>query len=242
MRRVPVGRERSTVRAAAGVAIVALLVALSACALSDLPPIAALLADVSSGTAPLAVRFDGSGSTGRGSPIVSFVWQFGDGDSASGSRVTHTYASPGSYTVELIVIDRRGREARAATTITVEDRSVPREGCVCFAEPFHPNAQGDDNAHLNDEYVTVRNDGPWDVDMAGWTVGDEGGHLYHFPAGFVLAAGASVSIHTGVGGDTADVLHWGWHEEIWTNRGDIAILRDPTGRIVSLYAYMDAAE
>jgi PKD repeat protein len=194
------------------------------------------------GDVPLTIHFDGSGSYGRGGAIVSFVWALGDGRSASGQRVTHSYTAPGHYTVELTITDRHGRQATTVAQITVEDRSVPSEGCLCFSEPFHPNAVGEDNANLNDEYVTVRNDGSWDVDLTGWTVSDEGGHVYGFPVGFVLAAGASVSIHTGVGADSADVLYWGWFEEIWTNRSDIAVLRDPSGHIVSLYAYMDAQE
>jgi PKD repeat protein len=46
------------------------------------------------------VTFDGSGSSG--SP-TSWVWSFGDGGTGEGSQVTHTFSSPGVYTVRLEV-------------------------------------------------------------------------------------------------------------------------------------------
>ncbi|UCF10183.1 MAG: lamin tail domain-containing protein [Candidatus Bipolaricaulota bacterium] len=221
---------------------VALPLVLASCTIGGQPPVAAFVASVDGESAPLTVHFDGSGSYGRTNVIVGFVWAFGDGHSASGRQVTHTYAEPGRYTVELTVTDRRGRSARVSSGMDVRVRQLPTVGCLCFAEPFHANAVGNDNANLNDEYVTVHNEGPWDVDLTAWTLGDEGGHVYRFPAGFVLRAEAYVSIHTGTGTDTAHVLYWGWHEEIWNNESDIAILWDASGRIVSLYAYMDAQE
>jgi DNA-binding beta-propeller fold protein YncE len=46
-----------------------------------------------------------STSTDADEPIVSESWNFGDGSSATGATVSHTYASPGSYTVTLTVAD-----------------------------------------------------------------------------------------------------------------------------------------
>ncbi|MFB6258573.1 MAG: PKD domain-containing protein, partial [Flavobacteriales bacterium] len=38
----------------------------------------------------------------------TFNWAFGDGDSATGQSVSHTYSSPGIYDVDLTVIDSNG--------------------------------------------------------------------------------------------------------------------------------------
>lgn len=52
--------------------------------------------------------FDASASTSPDSTIVHYVWDFGDGVETLGQVVMHTYAEPGTYTVELLVIDTSG--------------------------------------------------------------------------------------------------------------------------------------
>jgi len=61
--------------------------------------------------------FDGTGSTDDGT-IVTFDWDFGDGTSATGANVSHTYDGPGDYDVTLTVTDNDG--ATHDTTTTVE--------------------------------------------------------------------------------------------------------------------------
>ena len=60
-----------------------------------------------------------SASTPTGS-IASYEWDFGEpGPTASGSTASHTYASPGSYTVRLTVTDAGGLQSSAVRSITV---------------------------------------------------------------------------------------------------------------------------
>jgi PKD repeat protein len=64
------------------------------------------------------VTFDGSGS--RASPghnLVAFAWDFGDGTTANGVIVGHSYAQPGNYVVTLTVTDDQGLTAEATQTI-----------------------------------------------------------------------------------------------------------------------------
>lgn len=49
------------------------------------------------------LEFDGSESSGEGSAIVKYSWDFGDGNSAEGSFVNHTYTDAGNYFVTLEV-------------------------------------------------------------------------------------------------------------------------------------------
>jgi PKD repeat protein len=67
--------------------------------------------------------FDGSGSTSPNG-IASFAWNFGDGgaSSASGStmKVSHAYASRGTYTVTLTVVDKAGQSASIKQTVTIK--------------------------------------------------------------------------------------------------------------------------
>ncbi|MGB5139596.1 MAG: S8 family serine peptidase, partial [Candidatus Zixiibacteriota bacterium] len=63
-------------------------------------------ADVQLGAAPLAVSFSGSSL----SLVNSWLWRFGDGDSAFGQNVMHVYNDPGSFDVSL-QIDGSGGQA-----------------------------------------------------------------------------------------------------------------------------------
>jgi hypothetical protein len=69
---------------------------------------AVIAASAESGPAPLSVEFDGSGSTSPAGPITGFRWSFGDGDSAEGPKVSHTYQQPGRYQVRLTASDGAG--------------------------------------------------------------------------------------------------------------------------------------
>ncbi len=54
------------------------------------------------------ITFDGSGSLDPDGTVVEYLWDFGDGTLASGARVSHTYAQPGRYGVDLEVRDDSG--------------------------------------------------------------------------------------------------------------------------------------
>ncbi len=83
------------------------------------PPTARASAAPSSGTAPLVVTFAGTGSSDADGSIVSYAWNFGDGQTGSGMSVTHTYSAAGTYTARLTVTDNRGATASATVTVTV---------------------------------------------------------------------------------------------------------------------------
>jgi PKD repeat protein len=67
-----------------------------------------------------AVTLDGSASTDSDGTIVSYAWDFGDGSTASGAVVQHTYAAAGSYVVTLIVTDDDGAAHRDLTLVEVQ--------------------------------------------------------------------------------------------------------------------------
>src|SRR5687768_3548221 len=73
------------------------------------------------------VRFDGSISTaGLGAVITSYVWDFGDGRSATGVRPTHQYREVGNYLVTLTVTDSNGRSDQSeAKTVSVTAGQPP---------------------------------------------------------------------------------------------------------------------
>ena len=85
---------------------------------------------------------------------------------------------------------------------------------------------------LADELVVIRNDGG-QVDLAGWTLRDETGSIYVFPA-LTLGAGTSVNVHTAAGSDTAQDLHWNQAQAIWAS-GRSVLLSDAAGNLHTRY-------
>lgn len=70
------------------------------------------------------VEFDASGSTDDGE-IVRYFWEFGDGETAEGQTVTHTYKTAGTFTVKLTLTDDRGAKNSLTRTLTVAEVSTP---------------------------------------------------------------------------------------------------------------------
>ena len=66
------------------------------------------------------ITFDASSSHDSDGTIVSYGWDFGDTNSASGQVVTHTYSEPSEYTVTLTVTDNDGLEDSLSKFITVK--------------------------------------------------------------------------------------------------------------------------
>ncbi|MFB6071766.1 MAG: lamin tail domain-containing protein [Halobacterium sp.] len=101
----------------------------------------------------------------------------------------------------------------------------------------HADAAGTESENLNDEYVVLENTGSDAVSVGGWTVTDAAGHEYVVPAGFELAAGARVTLHTGRGTDTGSELYWGRDSPVWNNGGDTVTVRDSSGDVVDEETY-----
>ncbi len=86
---------------------------------SDLaPPLAAASANVSTGQAPLVVNFSASGSSDPQGYALTYSWAFGDGTSATGAVVSHTFEDHGQYPVTVTVSDGH-HTATAAVPISV---------------------------------------------------------------------------------------------------------------------------
>jgi hypothetical protein len=93
------------------------------------------------------------------------------------------------------------------------------------------------NAHLNLEYVLVRNNTAKPLALAGWRVRDVANHTFVFPRGYVLKARATVVVHTGKGTNTAANLYWNQTNYIWNNTGDTARLQTPANKLIDTCKY-----
>ncbi|MFI5274754.1 MAG: M28 family peptidase [Ktedonobacterales bacterium] len=101
----------------------------------DGKPVAAI-SDVGPTVAGQSMPLDALAAyTPGGSGTLGFAWQFGDGASASGVRVQHTYAHPGTYTLALTVTGSGGtRTERKTLTVTSSATKYPNP----YAG-YHPN-------------------------------------------------------------------------------------------------------
>lgn len=63
------------------------------------------------------LAFDAAASIDWDGRIIGYRWDFGDGTSGEGSRATHRYAEPGSYTAVLTVTDDSGSRCATATAM-----------------------------------------------------------------------------------------------------------------------------
>lgn len=76
----------------------------------------------------LAATFDASAASDPDGTVAGYAWDFGDGQTATGSQpiATHSYAQPGIYTVTLTVTDDEGcSEALVFTGQTASCNGLP---------------------------------------------------------------------------------------------------------------------
>jgi len=90
------------------------------------------------------VTFNASGSYDPDGTIVSYSWDFGDGNTATGVTVSHAYADNGSYVVTLTVTDNDGATDSAHATKTI----MNRHPVAIFTESAH-TVYSSENIHFD---------------------------------------------------------------------------------------------
>ncbi|GJM64189.1 PKD domain-containing protein [Persicobacter diffluens] len=90
---------------------------------SNNAPIALFTTSVTEGELPLTVDFDASASYDPDGDALSYLWNFGDGETASGLTASHAYATAGQFAASLTVSDG-SLSASKSIVITVNDPAV----------------------------------------------------------------------------------------------------------------------
>jgi fibronectin type 3 domain-containing protein/PKD repeat protein len=86
--------------------------------IENIAPMAAFVATVSPDNSAQWI-FDGTGSDDPDGEIVTYSWNFGDGEIATGALTQHRFLISGVYSVTLIVLDNNGETAKKVEDIEV---------------------------------------------------------------------------------------------------------------------------
>jgi PKD repeat protein len=91
----------------------------------DSPPIPKITAIPETGFAPLDIDFSSEGSEDPSGGTMTFVWNFGDGGTATGATASHTYTEGGIYTVTLTATDDQNNVGTSSIQVYVSDDPAP---------------------------------------------------------------------------------------------------------------------
>ena len=99
-------------------------------------PVAVISVNQNSGVVPLIVTFDGSNSTDPNNESLNYSWDFADGNTATGSIVSHTFSDMGTYDVNLTVTNASGFSDTETITIEVRNVNSGNNGSCAFDTPI----------------------------------------------------------------------------------------------------------
>jgi len=127
----------------------------------DHTPSASITASPTSGTAPLTVTM--SAAVAGGDAPLSYEWDFGDGATTDDVlNATHTYSTPGDYTITFTVTDNDGDRSSDTEQISVGSNSEPV--VLIIAD-------------------TYSGDAPLEVNFEGWVFGGDAPLSYYWMFG-----------------------------------------------------------
>lgn len=91
-------------------------------------PVASFTVVPAVGTIMETITFDATLTTDEGEPcgsLCTYQWNFGDFQTDSGIRVSHSFERPGTYSVVLTVVDPRGGVGSTTRSLTISGPTAP---------------------------------------------------------------------------------------------------------------------
>jgi serine protease len=146
------------------------------------------VADFSADCTDLSCSLNASGSSDGDGTIVSYEWDFGDGNGATGVEVNHTYANEGTYDVTLTVTDDHDATDSMTRTIEVTEPNETDDGSSDSdvsddsdesddSDDSGDTGDSDDTAPLELEGQTSQTRGSWTATVTARTHPAEAGQV-----------------------------------------------------------------
>ncbi len=131
----------------------------------------------------------------------------------------------------------RTPQSTATTTKTSTPTNTPTQpihntGNVVITYIFYNGA----GQYEPDEYVEIRNDDNFPIQLSGWTLRDMANHNYTFPS-YVFQLGQICRIYTNENHPEWCGFNYGSTTAIWNNTGDCGYLRDSANTLIDQYCY-----
>jgi len=166
----------------------------------DLPPVAVATQSVQYGPGPLTVQFTGSGSSDPENGPITFLWNFGDGQTSTAPDPSHVFTAPPgvptTYNVTLTVTDNAGQSAMAQLIVSVNN-TPPNVAITSFMDgSFYP--VGVDTLYQLQAAVSDAEHGPAELSWAWRTTLHHNTHTHPEPIDPNPSTSATIS---GVGCD-----------------------------------------
>ncbi len=140
----------------------------------------------------------------------------------------YTYPPDVKYAEDILTAERYARENNLGLWELSEFNDI-------YIEVFY-DAPGNDNENKNGEYVVLENTGDNILNTLDWTIKDSGTNIYVFgPRKFY--PGSKITLFSGKGADSKDVLYWDSRRPVWNNDFDTLYLRDSDGLLMGIYNY-----
>ncbi len=137
-------------------------------------PTAVASANILSGEAPLEVRFTGSNSQNENpDSSLEYLWDFGDGATATDADPTHVFQNPGTYTVQLTTTNVYGFSDTTSLEIVVNEPVNTERPFITTWKTDNPGVSADNQITLMTggggvvDYTVDWGDGSIDKNLTG---------------------------------------------------------------------------
>jgi PKD repeat protein len=147
------------------------------------------------------IKFDGSDSTDSDGGALTYLWNFGDGETSSEPTPTHVFNKSGKYKIKLTVADKLAAIGEKTANLTIKtSNSSSAEITVAYngkpgiiINEFIPNPAGADES----EWIELKNIAAYEINLADWQIDDakDGSRPYAIPEGTIIKPNELLIFH-----------------------------------------------